>query len=72
MPEKKNWQRRPPQTGKNSSKSPFGIGERMQKKISYRNVVEKTGVKNFDVIKNKDDFYGMWIYLWKQETVSGS
>ena len=32
---------------------PFGIGERMQKKINYRNIVQKSGIKNFDVIKNQ-------------------
>jgi ubiquinone/menaquinone biosynthesis C-methylase UbiE len=55
-----------PQKNKQEKNSaPFGIGERMQKKINYRKVVEKTGIKNFDVIKNEGDFYGMWIYLWK-------
>ena len=55
-----------PQKNKQAKDStPFGIGERMQKKLDYRKIVEKTGIKNFDIIKNKDDFFGMWIYLWK-------
>ena len=56
----------PEKPKKDDKSAPFGIGERMQKKLNYREIVEKTGIKTFDVIKNKDDFYGMWIYLEKK------
>jgi SAM-dependent methyltransferase len=60
--EKDRGNRGEPQEGNNP---PYGIGERMQKQIDYRKVVRDTGIENFDVIKNKDDLYGMWIYMWK-------
>lgn len=55
----------PEKNKKDKNSAPFGIGERMQKKINYKKLMEGTGIGNFDVIKNKGDFYGMWIYMWK-------